>query len=181
VYLPSVVGVPFSGRLCTSRGESPTGYVTRTELLQYVGILCVIAAIVGGGVNLAGYSFGALNSLRRQGLLALFGVILVAWGPASSMVSEPRRVARSLSNDIETEAAEFNEYINRGERVPQSEMDGLTRVYLRLRDERATLGETFYRLLKTKADLAMKRANGADVDSEWNSVNDEISSELDWP
>jgi hypothetical protein len=43
------------------------------------GIACIIAAIVGGGLQLFGINIPVLNSIRRQLLLASFGALLVLW------------------------------------------------------------------------------------------------------
>jgi hypothetical protein len=46
--------------------------------LFILGIVCLLAAIVGGGVKAMGSELPVINSWRRQMLLALFGVILIA-------------------------------------------------------------------------------------------------------
>jgi hypothetical protein len=46
--------------------------------LVVLGVLCVIAAIVGGGLKAAGTEFPPLASPRRQLLLALVGVLVIA-------------------------------------------------------------------------------------------------------
>ncbi len=43
-----------------------------------IGIGCIIAAIVGGGLKAFGMEIPALSSIKRQMLLSFFGVILVA-------------------------------------------------------------------------------------------------------
>lgn len=45
--------------------------------LLVLGLACVIAAIVGGGLKAAGFEFPAVASLRRQLLLAALGVVLI--------------------------------------------------------------------------------------------------------
>ena len=49
----------------------------KTTLL-IVGIVCIIAAIVGGGLRAFGIDFPLLNSKKRQLLLAIFGLVLIA-------------------------------------------------------------------------------------------------------
>jgi hypothetical protein len=48
-----------------------------TETLFLVGIGCIIAAIVGGGLKAFGVEFGPLASVTRQALLFALGVVLV--------------------------------------------------------------------------------------------------------
>lgn len=45
--------------------------------LLLLGIACIIAAIVGGGLKAVGFEFPALNSIGRQIGLAALGIILV--------------------------------------------------------------------------------------------------------
>jgi hypothetical protein len=45
--------------------------------LLLLGIACIIAAIVGGGLKAVGFEFPALSSIGRQFALAALGVILV--------------------------------------------------------------------------------------------------------
>ena len=46
--------------------------------LLILGIVCIIAAIVGGGLSAFGIVIPLLNSIRRQLLLATFGLVLLA-------------------------------------------------------------------------------------------------------
>jgi len=48
-----------------------------SETVLVIGLASVAAAIVGGGLNLAGIVFPPLASIRRQVLLAVFGLLLV--------------------------------------------------------------------------------------------------------
>ena len=50
-----------------------------------LGIVCVMAAIVGGGLELAGVKIPLVGSLPRQVMLAVFGALLlfVAWSNSS--------------------------------------------------------------------------------------------------
>ena len=43
-----------------------------------LGVVCVLAAIVGGGVKALGSQLPVINSSRRQAILALFGIVLIA-------------------------------------------------------------------------------------------------------
>jgi hypothetical protein len=52
------------------------------------GLVCVVAAIVGGGVTAAGWQFPIVNSVRRQMILGIFGLALV--GVALFSRSEPK-------------------------------------------------------------------------------------------
>ena len=47
------------------------------DTLLTIGLVCILAAAVGGGLKWLGIEFPALQSLRRQGLLAFVGVVLV--------------------------------------------------------------------------------------------------------
>ena len=46
-----------------------------------LGVVCLIAAIVGGGLKAAGVEMPAVGSVRRQLLLGLLGVVLIVAGP----------------------------------------------------------------------------------------------------
>src|SRR5262245_15535452 len=57
-----------------------------------VGLACVIAGIVGGGLRALGVEIPALQSVRRQVLLGGVGVVLVAFSPpVQSWWSESRK------------------------------------------------------------------------------------------
>jgi predicted membrane metal-binding protein len=60
-----------------------------TTLLT-TGMVCVIAAIVGGGLTAVGIKFPPLKSLKRQLILAAFGVVLASAGLWISSRSIPR-------------------------------------------------------------------------------------------
>lgn len=65
-----------------------------TTLLT-TGLVCVIAAIVGGGLRAFGFELPVLQSGTRQGLLAIFGGILIVAGvyglrPSSPLHPSPR-------------------------------------------------------------------------------------------
>jgi hypothetical protein len=46
--------------------------------LVILGVVCILAAIVGGGVQALGAQLPVINSWRRQAILAAFGVLLIA-------------------------------------------------------------------------------------------------------
>lgn len=54
--------------------------MTTGTTLVLLGVACIIAAIVGGGFKLARTEFPTITSVRRQLLLALFGLILILGG-----------------------------------------------------------------------------------------------------
>jgi len=45
--------------------------------LLTTGLVCIVAAIVGGGLKAFGIEIGILRSWKRQGLLAMFGAIML--------------------------------------------------------------------------------------------------------
>jgi len=48
--------------------------------LVVLGIICVIAAIVGGGLKAAGVDIPVIHSVPRQVMLTVFGFALIAGG-----------------------------------------------------------------------------------------------------
>ena len=50
---------------------------TESTTVLVCGLVCVVAAIVGGGVTAAGWQFPIVNSVRRQMILSIFGLILI--------------------------------------------------------------------------------------------------------
>ncbi|MEE2851308.1 MAG: hypothetical protein VX424_01455 [Actinomycetota bacterium] len=46
--------------------------------LVLLGVVCILAAIVGGGVKALGAELPLINSWRRQSVLAAFGIALIA-------------------------------------------------------------------------------------------------------
>jgi hypothetical protein len=52
--------------------------------LILIGVGCIIAGIIGGGLKIATTEFGKIDSLWRQGTLAVFGFIVAGFGLVSS-------------------------------------------------------------------------------------------------
>lgn len=55
------------------------------QTLIIIGAICIVAAIAGGGVKLAGNELPVIHSWLRQALLAAFGAVLIGigwWYPA---------------------------------------------------------------------------------------------------
>lgn len=61
--------------------------MTAEILLLSVGVICLIAAIVGGGLKGAGLDFPILQSVARQILLGILGVIFILFSQADKMVN----------------------------------------------------------------------------------------------
>src|SRR5689334_19310994 len=80
-----------------------------TTLLS-AGIVCVIAAIVGGGLKAFNIEIPALNSLRRQLMLGLLGLVLLvmAWRyPSTNGSASTGRVltVRLWDSELDTKHA----------------------------------------------------------------------------
>ena len=56
--------------------------------LVLIGLACIIAAIVGGGLKLAGIEIPLLTSVRRQALLGGLGVVLAGGAGAAWLVGD---------------------------------------------------------------------------------------------
>ncbi|HEV2746950.1 MAG TPA: hypothetical protein VGW34_06590 [Allosphingosinicella sp.] len=67
--------------------------MTTGTTLVLLGVACIIAAIVGGGFKLARTEFPTITSVRRQFLLALFGLILIlgGWAMDTSSRGKPQK------------------------------------------------------------------------------------------
>ncbi len=48
-----------------------------SNTLLTTGLACIVAAIVGGGLKAFGIEIGILRSWKRQGLLAMFGAVML--------------------------------------------------------------------------------------------------------
>ncbi len=68
-----------------------------------VGILCVVAGIVGGGVTLAGQEIHTLTSVWREIILSIFGVVLMA-GSLVLKADSPDEPGRTAGGPAEAEA-----------------------------------------------------------------------------
>lgn len=53
--------------------------------LLTTGLVCLLAAIVGGGLKGLGFEFPVLSSLRRQLLLGILGVVLIFFSQRSTI------------------------------------------------------------------------------------------------
>lgn len=71
-------------------------------VLILIGVGCMIAAIVGGGVKLQQLEVGAVTSLRRQALLGLFGFAVSAFGLAidAGILLGPSAEQPALTNTV---------------------------------------------------------------------------------
>lgn len=54
--------------------------------LLILGVMCIVAAIVGGGIQAAGFKFPVISSLPRQALLLIVGIGLIVY---SRTISSP--------------------------------------------------------------------------------------------
>ena len=67
-----------------------------SSTLLLLGIACVIAAVVGGGLKAVGFEFPGLSSIPRQILLAIVGIILIF---ASTLVDTDTDPERKIFQD----------------------------------------------------------------------------------
>lgn len=65
--------------------------------LLLLGIACIIAAIVGGGLRAVGFEFPPLKSLPRQIILAVLGVVLIAISRSIQPSTPPKPLVSNLS------------------------------------------------------------------------------------
>jgi hypothetical protein len=89
------------------------------------GIGCMIAAIVGGGLRAFGLEIPVLNSVRRQILLAFFGILLVVISlthPGSANLSEKERKivmeVRHRANEALKELEDDKAYLTSAKEAP---------------------------------------------------------------
>lgn len=64
--------------------------------LLLLGIACIVAAIVGGGLRAVGFEFPLLKSLPRQTILAVLGVILII----ASRSFQPSAQTKSIISNL---------------------------------------------------------------------------------
>jgi len=156
--------------------------------LLLAGIACIVAAIVGGGVNLLGAEFPLLESFSRQALLAAAGTVLIVWGAVIPSASKTQRMedraalATSLSQRLDDVATNVNR-VRSGQPPPEgfirgNELVPLTDIFNDLHGNRARLGEELYNLLITKADLVLRLANGRDSQQEVDTVNKALTKQI---
>jgi len=67
-----------------------TGGRRMSTTLLTTGLACIIAAIVGGGLKAFGIELPTLQSAKRQGLLAILGIILIAAGGYGQIPDKPK-------------------------------------------------------------------------------------------
>lgn len=67
--------------------------ISLSNAIILIGIACIVAAIVGSGIKFSRIKMGRIPSLRRQMLLAAFGILLIGIG----LVDQIR--SRSSGND----------------------------------------------------------------------------------
>ena len=65
--------------------------------LLLLGIACIIAAIVGGGLRAVGFEFPPLKSLPRQIILAMLGVILIIVSKSIQPSVQPKPIITHLN------------------------------------------------------------------------------------
>jgi len=81
-----------------------------------LGIACIVAAIVGGGTKLFGYEIPVVDSLRRQLLLAGFGLALAGaasfsvWGPPLQRLESDQH--RSVQSPVPLSPTDLHRYQN---------------------------------------------------------------------
>jgi hypothetical protein len=164
----------------------------KTQLLL-AGVACVVAAVVGGGLKLLGAEIPLISSTRRQLVLAVIGVALLAWGAAmpseqqEQRQQERRELAIELSGRLERIGSDLNRWLS-GQEVPGliqgNDIPALTAVYEDLETNRATLGDDLYGLLRQKADLALDLARvqsgeeRREIERNWLRVNQELAERI---
>lgn len=87
---------------------------TQSTTVLACGLVCVVAAIVGGGVTAAGWQFPIVNSIRRQTILGVFGLILVGIslfgrGQFPDEAKEAHHSARQTSPNPAPEITKFRD------------------------------------------------------------------------
>ena len=82
------------------------------EKFLMLGISCVVAAIVGGGLRISGFEIPLLSSMRRQVLLGLLGLGLISPAAYSALIT----VAKTRQCELYAIEAvkQHHENINRG-------------------------------------------------------------------
>lgn len=67
--------------------------------LVVVGFLCLVAAVIGGGLKAAGVEIRVLKSVKRQWMLGLLGVVLITLGLYSSAAVGKIQNQATLASD----------------------------------------------------------------------------------
>ena len=94
--------------------------------LLFAGVACVIAAIVGGGLKAFGIEVPLLQSLKRQIILALFGLVLLSIAYITSKAPLPPRKSFSEKLTIEEGGAAVSHGVTI--RVSRRDASGCVRV-----------------------------------------------------
>lgn len=97
-----------------------------TTLLT-TGLLCVIAAIVGGGIEALGGKVPVIESSKRQTALGLFGIVLLlgAWFSSSSPKVGPNEGSKASSRFDTAAGASATPEPNELRALPASELSKL--------------------------------------------------------
>ena len=89
--------------------------------LLMLGLACLIAAIVGGGLKAAGFEFPVISSLRRQILLAALGCVLLI---ASRIGRQPAPASQKIAGPTQDAASQTNHDMSRAsQRLRDSSYD----------------------------------------------------------
>jgi hypothetical protein len=71
------------GRVAKSCSHKASGVVAFQDLMSdpvtILGFVCIVAAIAGGGLKLTGVQFPLIASVKRQLMLLVFGIAMIAW------------------------------------------------------------------------------------------------------
>lgn len=109
-------GQRFSGCLLRSSVSYKVDSTFMANTLLTTGLLCVIAAIIGGGIEALGGKVPVIESLKRQIALGVFGIILLLGAWLSSSSSSQKFVNPSATlqelRAIETLAQERDRWLN---------------------------------------------------------------------
>src|SRR5437764_14065067 len=103
---------------------------TTGAILLVIGVVALFAAIVGGGVKIKEIEVGSLPSRWRQGLLAIFGIVVGITGLIMVMNPPGSDSATAATKNAETQEpgsdANVPETANGSEAVDQNAADAQT-------------------------------------------------------
>jgi hypothetical protein len=80
------------------------------EAMFGVGVACIIAAIVGGGMTVLGQQFPVIGSLGRQAALCCFGIVLSLFAHGN-MQSEAGGLAFNVRDELGSECGQISEQV----------------------------------------------------------------------